>query len=248
MVNFTLSGARSININIPELCSELQLNCLQTIWSFGSCLSDLLGEITAVFNLGWWCWVGESEVPGLQNQRRRLSWVTLVQAFLSHAVVSLASPWAHPDKGWSFPTAQTRPFQVLYPNPHELRGFPAWLLEEAIFPVSAVWVAVVQSLSCVQLFATPWTAARQASLSLIISQSLLLSMLVCTSCSFPSRGWFPYTNVPMGTQQILKGTLWRSQGFLFFSFLSFIGCAWSLSWYVGSSSMAWELLVAACGT
>jgi len=31
---------------------------------------------------------------------------------------------------------------------------------------------VVQSLSCVQLFATPWTAALQASLSFTISQSL----------------------------------------------------------------------------
>ena len=31
----------------------------------------------------------------------------------------------------------------------------------------------VQSLSCVQLFAAPWTAARQASLSIINSQSLL---------------------------------------------------------------------------
>ena len=33
--------------------------------------------------------------------------------------------------------------------------------------------AVVQSLSCVQLFATPWTAAHQASLSFTISRSLL---------------------------------------------------------------------------
>ena len=32
---------------------------------------------------------------------------------------------------------------------------------------------VVQSLSCVQLFVTPWTAARQASLSFTISWSLL---------------------------------------------------------------------------
>ena len=31
----------------------------------------------------------------------------------------------------------------------------------------------VQSLSCVRLFATPWTAARQASLSITISQSSL---------------------------------------------------------------------------
>ena len=34
-------------------------------------------------------------------------------------------------------------------------------------------IGSVQSLSCVLLFATPWTAARQASLSITISQSLL---------------------------------------------------------------------------
>ena len=33
--------------------------------------------------------------------------------------------------------------------------------------------AVVRSLSCVRPFATPWTAARQASLSFTVSQSLL---------------------------------------------------------------------------
>ena len=37
---------------------------------------------------------------------------------------------------------------------------------------------VVHSLSCVQLFVTPWNAARQASLFFIISQSLLKLMFV----------------------------------------------------------------------
>ena len=37
---------------------------------------------------------------------------------------------------------------------------------------------VVQSLSRVQLFVTPWTAAHQASLSLTISQSLLKFMSI----------------------------------------------------------------------
>ena len=37
---------------------------------------------------------------------------------------------------------------------------------------------VVQSLNCVRLFATPWTAARQAPLSSTISQSLLKLMLI----------------------------------------------------------------------
>ena len=37
---------------------------------------------------------------------------------------------------------------------------------------------VVQSLSCVQLFATPWTAAHQASLSFAISQSWIKLMSI----------------------------------------------------------------------
>ena len=37
-------------------------------------------------------------------------------------------------------------------------------------------VSSVQALSCVQLFATPWTAARQASLSITNSRSLLRLM------------------------------------------------------------------------
>ena len=39
-------------------------------------------------------------------------------------------------------------------------------------------ITVAESLSCVQLFATPWTAAHQASLSFSISQSLLKLMSV----------------------------------------------------------------------
>ena len=39
-------------------------------------------------------------------------------------------------------------------------------------------VSSVQSLSCVRLFATPWTPARQASLSITSSWSLLKLMSV----------------------------------------------------------------------
>ena len=45
---------------------------------------------------------------------------------------------------------------------------------------------VVQSLSRGQLFATPWTAARQASLSFTISQSLL--KLTSIESVMPSNG------------------------------------------------------------
>ena len=43
---------------------------------------------------------------------------------------------------------------------------------------------VVQSLSCVQLFAIPWTAARQASLSFTISWSFLKLMSIESVMSF----------------------------------------------------------------
>ena len=42
----------------------------------------------------------------------------------------------------------------------------------------SVNVAVVQSLSSVQLFATPWTAAHQATLSFIVFRSLLKLMSI----------------------------------------------------------------------
>ena len=43
---------------------------------------------------------------------------------------------------------------------------------------SASIVGSVQSLSCVQLFVTPWTAAHQVSLSITNSQSLLKFMSI----------------------------------------------------------------------
>ena len=46
-------------------------------------------------------------------------------------------------------------------------------LLSALRVVSSAFVVFVQLLSCVWLFATPWTAAHQASLSITISQSLL---------------------------------------------------------------------------
>ena len=71
--------------------------------------------------------------------------------------------------------------------------------------MSEHWFPSVQSLSCVRLFVTPWTAARQASLSITNSRSLLKLMfielvmppnllisLIPFSCSqsFPASGSF----------------------------------------------------------
>ena len=46
-------------------------------------------------------------------------------------------------------------------------------------------ISSVQSLSCVQFFATPWTASPQASLSITNSQSLL--KLMCIESVMPSN-------------------------------------------------------------
>ena len=81
-------------------------------------------------------------------------------------------------------------------------------LSKAIYKFKTILVKfVVQSLSCVWLFATPWTAACQASLSFNVSQSLLNLMsiesvmpsnhlilccpLLVTPSIFTSTGSFP---------------------------------------------------------
>ena len=81
--------------------------------------------------------------------------------------------------------------------------------QTSVIPVATrqIVYVCVQSLSHVRLFATPWTAARQASLSFTISQSLLKLMSIksvmpsnhsssvtpFSSClqSFPASGSFP---------------------------------------------------------
>ena len=64
-----------------------------------------------------------------------------------------------------------------------------------IYPLMSLKSVVVQPLSHVWLFATPWTAARQASLSFTISQSLFKLMsveLVMLSTSSSSATSFSF--------------------------------------------------------
>ena len=50
-------------------------------------------------------------------------------------------------------------------------GHDTTVLQAPLTPIPKAVVVVIQSLSHVPLSATPWTAARQASLTLTISQS-----------------------------------------------------------------------------
>ena len=65
---------------------------------------------------------------------------------------------------------------------HFLHHFYYFQIQKLSLPICQTLYSVqfssVQSLSCVQLFVTPWTAARQASLSITNSQSLLKHMSI----------------------------------------------------------------------
>ena len=61
---------------------------------------------------------------------------------------------------------------------------------------------VVQSLSCVQLFVTPWTVACQASLSFTISQSFLKFM--------PTESVMPSNNLTLCCPLLLLPSIFPS--------------------------------------
>ena len=68
-------------------------------------------------------------------------------------------------------------------------------LEPDILQCEVKWAFIsVQSLSCVQLFVTPWTSACQASLSITNSQSLLKLMSIesVMPCNYLILWWGPY--------------------------------------------------------
>ena len=63
-------------------------------------------------------------------------------------------------------------------HPEVLCHFEMLLEIVIVLKLTTAVVHVVQSLSSVRLFAAPWTAARQASLSFTISQNLLKLMSI----------------------------------------------------------------------
>jgi len=56
--------------------------------------------------------------------------------------------------------------KVMFPHP-----YPRWV--RCVLSVSPLYMVLVQSLSHLRLFVTPWTAAPQASVSFPVSLSLL---------------------------------------------------------------------------
>ena len=100
------------------------------------------------------------------------------------------SQWCHPTISssvvpffscpQSFPASESFQMSQLFILGGQSIGVSA---STSVLPMNTQWtfqlfLSSVQSLSCVQLFATPWTAARQASLSIANSQSLLKLMSI----------------------------------------------------------------------
>ena len=124
---------------------------------------------------------------------------------------------------------------------------------------ASVQFSSVRSLSCVQLFATPWTAARQASLSIIKSWSLFKLMsieLVMPSSHlilccpllppsiFPSIGSFPMSQFfASGSQNIGASASvlpMRIQGWFPLGLTSLISLRSKELWRVFSSTTVWK--------
>ena len=101
-------------------------------------------------------------------------------------------------------------------------SFIAKYANHLFFFFNFVLAVVFHSLSCVQLFANPWTAALQASLSFSVSWSLLKLMpfesvmpsnrlILChplPSCSqsFPASGSFPMSQLVTSGGQSIKAS------------------------------------------
>ena len=88
------------------------------------------------------------------------------------------------------PFPHFRPFpltsQVFLHLPHfySYLTFPMAILS---YPPPLIQFTSVQSLSCVQLFATPWTAASHGQVSLSITNSWSLLKLICIESVMPSN-------------------------------------------------------------
>ena len=125
---------------------------------------------------------------------------TIGHLFAQSAVYGVAQSWTRL-KRLSSSSSSSRAWNPAPPSPSLCIAFQEKVRASCLqgFCSSHPVVLIVQSLSPVRLFVTPWTAARQASLSFIIPWSLLKLMSIessvapFSSCpqSFPASRSFP---------------------------------------------------------
>ena len=120
----------------------------------------------------------------------------------------LLCPWDSPGKNteWvaiSFSRGYSQPRNGTWVSCIADRFFRDWATTEALlqcytmlYILSYTMFSSLQSLSCVWLFATPWIAARQASLSIMNSWSLLKLMSIKSVMPAISSSVIPFSSCP----------------------------------------------------
>ena len=107
-------------------------------------------------------------------------WLTIFVSFSS----SIWEPLKN--RGSDIPVISTvlSPWMLLDAQQIYIISIKEWLMDDCKSDWVTMSLVVVQSISRVWLFATPWTAARQASLSFTISWSLLKLMSIESVMTF----------------------------------------------------------------
>ena len=145
--------------------------------------------------------------------------LVVFETLLPSSIVEKAPPWSNVLRESNILQCSVRLPLSLPDSRHPLRKHRKEPGENGTPCRCTDFLVALQSLSCIQLFATPWPEVHQASLSFIISLNLLKLMsiesvmlsnhliLCCplSSCpqSFPASGSFPMSHFfPSGGQSI----------------------------------------------
>ena len=154
-------------LNICDLVSLLDKHCPVTAF-----LSHFLNTILASSHTFFGVFPGHAggKESTCHCRKHKKIWVgSLVQEDLLEKEMATCSSIL----AWKIPWTE-EPGRATVHGPQRVRH--DWVTKHT--QAHVCFLSSVQSLSCVRLFATPWTAARQASLSITNSQSLLKLMSI----------------------------------------------------------------------
>ena len=125
------------------------------------------------------CWLSATLIPNIKSPLKDRSQSHIPQVLYQRLALYLGEDYTSPRMVMKFAVFSCWADSVLT-HQHQACGFSQWMWVHDIYTPSEqkLWETScgsvpVQPLSCVWLFATPWTAACQTPLSFTIFQSLL---------------------------------------------------------------------------
>ena len=130
------------------------------------------------------CWLSATLIPNIKSPLKDRSQSHIPQVLYQRLALYLGEDYTSPRMVMKFAVFSCWADSVLT-HQHQACGFSQWMWVHDIYTPSEqkLWETScgsvpVQLLSCVWLFATPWTAACRASLSITNSRSLLKLMSI----------------------------------------------------------------------